>query len=608
MLDVLIVKSLFKSQIEDLLSSLGGDANQIFSNKILEYIVEEYNRSLYTKTLLHRNTPVKLLDIFVPTNIVAKSTSLYYKKEEEYELIEFDDFFAKKNYVTIIGDAGSGKSTLVKYLYVTCIDKSFNKIPIKIELRYLNEEDLSIREYVIKKILIESGIAVNERIAIRMLQKGKMIFFFDGYDEIDKKRKSRYTNQLNQFMRDFNNNYYVLTSRPFTGLEYFPLCINYFIRGFDKEQMKEFVKKQLSKTDNEITNKIIQEIEKLYESDFRTFLQNPLLLSMFILTYRHNPIIPKQKYIFYQQVFDALFFEHDSLLKLGFQRRKNSNLDKTSFEKIVMLFSFLSFFDEQFLFDKEYLITNLLKAKSIAKVEEFEIEEFIDDLLISVPIFHRDGNYYSFAHKSLQEFFAAKFVSRLAPQKKTDFFDKIITNYFLNWLDAFVSDKFKGSSIENFCLLLKEYDENEYSRLFILPLINQIRNYLNNNSKNLVQRENLIKRDVYKYLVKFEVLSKLTNQEMYKSMREMENLRESYIQKRNLEDKIMTDKLRADPELKEDKEFRLDFERRKERQIEDHLMKISNIIIRDLDSVSKDIKTILSQQSDDIDEILNQII
>lgn len=103
----------------------------------------------------------------------------------------------------------------------------------------------------------------------------------------------------------------------------------------------------------------------------------------------------------------------------------------------------MSFFDEQFLFDKEYLITNLLKARTISKVENFEIEEFIDDLLISVPILYRDGSYFSFAHKSLQEFFTAKFVSSLSPEKKIDFFNKIIANYFMNWIDALVSDKSK---------------------------------------------------------------------------------------------------------------------------------------------------------------------
>lgn len=71
--------------------------------------------------------------------------------------------------------------------------------------------------------------------------------------------------------------------------------------------MKEFVGKQLNNADSEIANKIIQEIEKLYESDFKTFLQNPLLLSMFILTYRHNPVIPKQNMFFINR-FSMLYF------------------------------------------------------------------------------------------------------------------------------------------------------------------------------------------------------------------------------------------------------------------------------------------------------------
>ena len=59
--------------------------------------------------------------------------------------------FSKNSKITIIGSAGSGKSTIVKYLFLNCIEEK-DYIPIKIELRYLNEFDGSLEDYIKERI------------------------------------------------------------------------------------------------------------------------------------------------------------------------------------------------------------------------------------------------------------------------------------------------------------------------------------------------------------------------------------------------------------------------------------------------------------------------
>lgn len=123
----------------------------IMNNNILEYLSEEYNRNLYVKTLLHRATPVNLFEIYQPLYITPSRNWYKQSSRNRVSTASIKELFKEQQYIILKGTAGSGKSTIIKYLFLNAIQTKF-KIPIKIELRYLNDYNGNIIEYIQDKI------------------------------------------------------------------------------------------------------------------------------------------------------------------------------------------------------------------------------------------------------------------------------------------------------------------------------------------------------------------------------------------------------------------------------------------------------------------------
>ena len=134
--------------------------------------------------------------------------------------------------------------------------------------------------------------------------------------------------------------------------------------NLDDKEIFSFVKKQISDSEKELAEKIIKAINHIDNRSYRTFLSNPLLLSMFILTFQSYSEIPKKRSDFYKQVLDTLYV-HDSVSKLSIVRAKISGLPKEGFEDMQDYLALSAFFEEKFIFQKEYLYQklNIIKAK-----------------------------------------------------------------------------------------------------------------------------------------------------------------------------------------------------------------------------------------------------
>ena len=458
-----------KGPINKILNGIEDNIIQVATNRILEYQVEEYNRNLYSKTILHRATPKNLFDFYQPLDLRLNSDS---DKPEIVKTENVKELFNSRQYITIVGTAGSGKSTLVKYLFIKCIDEQF-KIPIKIELRYLNNFDGTLLDYVKNLVFKFQDLAQNDAILERMLKSDRFLFFFDGYDELSTVIKERATKQIDDFVKKYNKNTYVLTSRPYTGIEMLPLFHNMFVNDLNDQQIKEFIKKQIPATEVEVINKLIEAIDNKDNKSYNQFIRNPLLLSMFILTFQSYASIPQKKTIYYRQVFDTLYSHHDSMSKLAFVREKQSGLSKEDFESVLMLFSFLSFFDEKYIFDITYFQNTLNRIKEKKKNLSFNINKLIDDLQIAIGVINKEGLDYTFPHRSLQEYFAALFISDLNPENKLNFYKKIREKIFSEDLLYFVNR-------DNFFSILKELDLKDLVLHLVIPNIEKIRSSISN--------------------------------------------------------------------------------------------------------------------------------
>ncbi len=424
--EVMALIGAFKAPLLDLLKDAKDEAKYFLDNGLPAYLNSHRLKFLFTKTFLFRTEKVNFLDIYFPTTIQSKNNINYKVLLEK----NFEEIFYNSRYATIIGSAGSGKSMLLKYIFLKSIELKF-KIPIYFELRNFNDFDGSIMDYIYK-VIFNNKLAPNKRILERLLTKGEFLFLIDGYDEIQNTKLSMCTSEIETFIDVYDQNYFVISSRPGVNIETFPRFDNFSIQPLSKDEIETFIKLELKEAeDDQLASKIIEAIRnsKVYES----YISNPLLLSMFILVFATHPVLPTLKSKFYWNVFDTLCTRHDSITKRGgYQHERKTGLQNDEIQKIIEWFSYISYFEDKYSFDLEYLSKKLLIIKEKFDYA-FDVNDIIQDLTVSVPIILQDGIEYNFIHRSLQEYFTALLISQQSENIKQKIYNDKVQKIYMGW-------------------------------------------------------------------------------------------------------------------------------------------------------------------------------
>ncbi|MDA2069895.1 NACHT domain-containing protein [Bacillus cereus] len=444
-------------------------------NRYLEISVNEYS-TIPTIALKHRK--VYLEQVYQPLKILWLNSDMYtYNRDiQPVSLDKYDEeFFRKFPKLLITDSAGMGKSTFLKFLFLSSIRQQI-QIPVFIELRRLNANHGVIDE-IYKKINFISSDFTKEHI-IELIKDGDFLFFLDGYDEIPGTDREEVSSNLKQFISYGNKNRFIITSRPNHGL-HFSDFEKFEIVGLQKEEAFELIEKYDNVSGYKLHKNLAETINNA-TGQFDEFLENPLYVSLLYLTYRNKHELPLTQASFYRHVYDALYSDHDLTKEDGYKRQILSGLSKDELDSFLQQFAFQCIEGGINDFEKDNLL-NVIKEVLKDSVLERKIEpsEVLVDIIQNVPLLIKEGSSYKWIHKSFMEYFAAKYIA-IDPDK-VQFLENLWENQFI-YLDDF----------SNLLTIYSDIDKKTFNDIFVKRLLEDFINYME--SEELTENEKIIKQ------------------------------------------------------------------------------------------------------------------
>lgn len=425
------------------------------SQHFQEYLLRNYEKYSTVNTLVFSNTRKQLKDIYIPLSITSNETKKgkkITKKVDNYP----KDIINQYRRLLVVDTAGMGKSTMMKYVYLSIIDNGAG-IPIFIELRRLNSTKGILDE--VQEQLNTINKDFDKALLREFIKDGKLIFILDGYDEIPLADKSAVTQKMQEFIAKAGDNLFLMTSRPEDALSCFGDFTRFEINPLSKKEAFSLLRKydNIGRTSELLIKKLKEEKSGAIEE----FLKNPLLVSLLYTAFDFKQTIPLRKHLFYRQVFDAFFVSHDLSKGDSFARKKHSKLDIDEFHRVLRYIGFKSI--KKIEFSKDELLTIIRESKSFCIGLTFSESEFLKDLLMTVPIFVKDGVYYKWAHKSLQEYFAAQFIFLDSKKAQSEILNKLYSgndiDKYYNLLDLYYNIDYKGFRVNIMYNLLTEFKQ-----------------------------------------------------------------------------------------------------------------------------------------------------
>jgi hypothetical protein len=377
-----------------------------------DYLKTSLKNYGYTKTILYRDKPTLVSNFYISTKLKTKDKIIHSD--------DISEIFQVSRSILITGLAGSGKSIFCRNIFLEILCSSKWGVPIFVELRNLPNEEPYIENAIVELFKTSNNnFQVND--VVNILNCGPAKIILDGFDEIDPAKVESVGQEIVFLTKKYQGLTVFLTSRPdetvssmegFTELRVCPLDKDSAIKLVSKLQYDEIVK-----------SKFLDELKGDLFENHQSFLSNPLLLTIMLMTYEQLADIPGKMHIFYEQAFDFLFNKHDAT-KSMYKRTHFSNLSIDDFKKVLSAFSILTYINREFRFSDSKALEHLESTKKIISIE-FDKQKYLSDLEKSTCILMRDGLQLSFSHRSFQEYFSALYISKLTSENRPKLLSKL---------------------------------------------------------------------------------------------------------------------------------------------------------------------------------------
>ncbi len=410
------------------------DQSTVDESLIADYLAKANEKYNEIKTLLYSDEPKPFNSFYVCNNIQrripvqSKFGSAY--RTELIQNATSDDLVDCSRFVILSGTGGLGKSMMLRHLLLNAIERydTSGLIPLFIALKDYDDTAKDLFDYAFSKFEGYGTEISREQFEV-LLVAGKCLLLFDGLDEIGTKYGGRFEKELEAFTDRYPKNRYVVSSRPYRSFVSYSRFTVLFLQPFSKAQALRLIDKLEFRPDEPIfKDKFRGELDKTLYASHREFTENPLLLTIMLMTFEQFAEVPSKMHIFYREAFVALSQKHDAS-KGAYKRTLRTGLTADKFADYFAEFCSRSYHDEKFeLTDAEFADYYIrLKERGKAGDNTTSVEDFLYDLCSNMCLMYFESGKYHFTHRSFQEYFCALYFSKQKDKNLRaigDFFEK----------------------------------------------------------------------------------------------------------------------------------------------------------------------------------------
>ena len=318
--------------------------------------------------------------------------------------------------IILMGKPGSGKSTFLRYLALTCIENKVIEqcLPIFISLKILGLQKQQINNFNLLNYIKETwqvfGIS-SEEIDTLAIQ-GKILVLIDSVETISEEHIQSVLAAIQQFTNIYYQCRVIISCRFATTINILQGFQIVELADFDEQQVKEFVTKWFTVNNSSLASELnvkhsqFLELLKRPENQLvKELTQTPILLSLLCSVFQNRGQFPTQLSKLYHEALEILIRQNESIF--------SSSLSFKHKITLVSKIAFIAFENETFFYEKRELINiiiNYLQAinypvENLLLNAENTLQSLIREngLLIETA-----KGIYTFSHLSFQEFFIAR--------------------------------------------------------------------------------------------------------------------------------------------------------------------------------------------------------